>query len=230
VETIKVTRGSETFYIDASQLSAVLTTQALHNKAVSRILRSVQWRSDNESGERLAQRRLARADKQTERKRAQIAKRTERTKEDATMAQSTDKARKGTTPEAGTLAATLLERSAAAKQENKAPTNLESAIRDALLSSQGRDPVDYRDNITVDVTNDGRLAFYVDISDALEWSDNGYGMQLATTYHENPRTGKGLNYVYITPSVGLRLAVVLYNTPKNVKDNPLSYREQLGQE
>jgi len=30
--------------------------------------------------------------------------------------------------------------------------------------------------------------------------------------------------------VGLRLALVLYNTPKNVKDNPLSYREQLGQE
>jgi len=222
---VRVVKEGQAYYMDVDDLMAIASTAQVHNRAVCKALRTVRWQSENESGERLAKARLDRADRQTAKRRKKLAAKTPKEESEDNMTEKVAK-----TPEKGTLAATLLERAKKnGKTVEKTETDLEAAIKEALFADKGRESVSYRDNLEVAVTEDGRLAIYVDISDAVEWTDTGYGLQVVSTRYQNPRTKKIKNYYLVTPSLGIRLHAVFYNSPQQVTDNPETIQHIFGQ-
>jgi len=127
----------------------------------------------------------------------------------------------------GSLAAIVAERNKTnGNGDGDAPMagDVQTALQSVILTDCKREPVPYRENIGLAVSADGFLTVKVDVSNAVEVSDAGYGQMLVSTRWQNASTGKWNSYVQVAPNIRIRLDVVITNKTYEPKELNLDLR------
>jgi len=129
-----------------------------------------------------------------------------------------------TKAQSGTLAALVAERVQLTTKTALVASPITEQLQAVVMADHDREPITYRENLELAVTEDGKLALLVDVSNAVEVADAGWGIQLVSTRWTSSKTGKRNSYYKVTENLAVRLDVVLLNTPVKPEDIQLDLR------